>query len=211
MSHADQKSSLFGKPKASNASSSSASSTAKISATSTVSTPIVKPPSKTAGLATSTVAVAPVLSSAARLKKIEEAKEASELGMKALKTSVFQWSPDHLAAAPHFETSSNAYKIAGELKLARLMMLQSADSHEGSKCLGVAALTCVKAALIAHSMGKSDLASADYQRSAELWGINGELDKCSDMLSKAAKEVEEDKPCAALGLHKRGNFLLACY
>lgn len=126
--------------------------------------------------------------------------------MKCLKTTVFQWSPDHLAAAPHFESSSNAYKTAGELKLARLMMLQSADSHEGSKCLGVAALSCVKAALIGRAMGRSDLSSADYQRSAELWGINGDLDKCAEMLSKAAKEVEDDKPFMALGLHKRGNF-----
>lgn len=203
-----QKSSLFGKPKAAGAASSTASATAK-PATTTVSAPapIVKPVSKTACLTSATnkgVATASIMSPAARSRKIEEAKEESEIGMKCLKTSVFQWAPDHLAAAPHFESSSNAYKAAGELKLARLMMLQSADSNEGAKCLAAAAVTCVKAAVIAHSMERADFESADYQRSAELWGIMGDLDKCAEMLSKAGKVMEDDKPQIALDLHKRG-------
>jgi hypothetical protein len=206
MSHAAQKSSLFGKPKTTSATSSSGS-TSKVTTSPAVPAPVVKPLGKTACLTASTnkgVTALPVLSEGARAKKIEEAKENSDAGMKCLKTSVFQWSPDHLAAAPYFEYSSNAYKAAGELKLARLMMLQSADSHEASGCQAAAACSFVKAAVIAHTMDKYELSSADYVKSAELWGVSGDLDKCSEMLSKAAKELEDDNPPAALDLHKRG-------
>lgn len=205
----DQKSSLFGKPKASNASSSSAtaSATAKASTTSTASVAPPKAPGKTGGLTTaanSGVASAFVLSPAARARKIEEAKQESEIGMKCLQKTVFQWSPDHLGAAPHFEYSSNAYKAAGELKLARLMMLQSTESNKLSKCVASAALTAVKAAVIAHSMNRSDYASADYLLSAELWEQEGDINKSAEMISKAAIELEDDEPVKALALHTRG-------
>lgn len=209
MSHAAQKSSLFGKPKSSTNASSSSGSAPKITTSSAVPAPVVKPVSKTACLTASAnkgVAALPVLSEGARARKIEEAKENSEAGMKCLKTSVFQWSPDHLAAAPYFENSSNAYKAVGELKFARLMMLQSAESHDASGCQAAAACSFVKAAVIAHSMDKFELSSADYLKSAELWGVTGDLDKCAEMLSKAAKEVEDDNPQAALDLHKRGRI-----
>ena len=207
---AAQKSSLFGKPKGSSAASSSASATAKVAIVSPA--PIVsKPVGKTASLTSSTTTKSStsatmgiVLSPDARARKIDEAKEESAIGMKALKTTVFQWSPDHLAAAPHFEASSNAYKAAGEFKLARLMMLQSADSHEGAGCLAAAAVTCVKAAVIAQTMNRSDYSSSDYKRCAELWGMQGDLDKCAEMMAKAAKELVDDKPAEALELYKRG-------
>jgi hypothetical protein len=52
--------------------------------------------------------------------------------MKYLKTTLFQWAPDHLAAAPQFEKSADAYKAAGELTTARLMYVKAAESHYGS-------------------------------------------------------------------------------
>ena len=210
----DQKSSLFGKPKGvkgSSSSSNSVSTTAKPVTTSPTPVLVPKAPSKTASLTSATAGKsAPiskagiVLSPAARSKKIDEAKEESAIGMKNLKTSVFQWAPDHLAAAPHFEASSNAYKAAGELKLARLMMLQSADSHEGAGCPSAAAVTCIKSAVIAQTMGDLDLSSADYQRAAELYGINGDLDKCAEIMARAAKELVDYQPAKALELYMKG-------
>ena len=210
----DQKSSLFGKPKGvkgSSSSSTSVSTTAKPATTSPTPVLVPKAVGKTASLTASTAGKSTpiaktgiVLSPAARSKKIDEAKEESAIGMKNLKTSVFQWNPDHLAAAPHFEASSNAYKAAGELKLARLMMLQSADSHEGAGCPSAAAVTCIKSAVIAQSMGELDLSSADYQRAAELYGINGDLDKCAEIMARAAKELVDDQPAKALELYMKG-------
>lgn len=203
----DQKSSLFGKLKASNASSSSATATAKAYTTATASVAPPKAPGKTGGLTTATnsgVASAFVLSPAARARKIEEAEQESDIGMKCLQKTVFQWSPDHLGAAPHFEYSSNAYKAAGDLKLARLMMLKSTESNKCSKCVASAALTAVKAAVIAHSMNRPDYASADYLLSAELWEQEGDINKSAEMISKAAIELEDNEPVKALALHTRG-------
>ena len=208
----DQKSSLFGKPKGSAA---PPGQKASVTASSTADVPLPisapKVPGKTASLSANpsksvtNSSVGVVLSPAARARKVEEAKEESALGMKALKTSVFQWSPDHLAAAPHFESSSNAYKAAGEFELARLMMLQSAESHDAAGCTAAAAVTCVKAATISQFMNRTDLSSLDFQKSAEYWGIQGELDKCADLLSKAAKELVTDQPQQALALYIKGN------
>ena len=201
----DQKSSLFGKQKTSN---SSSSATTKASSTASIPTVPLKAASKTGALTTATnsgVASAYVLSPAARDRKIEEAKQESEIGMKCLQKTVFQWSPDHLSAAPHFEYSSNAYKAAGELKLARLMMLQSTESNKGAKCLAAAAMTAAKAAVIGHSMNRVDYASADYLLSAELWELEGDLNKSADMISKAAIELEDEEPLKALTLHTRGD------
>ena len=77
---------------------------------------------------TSTTTMTP----AAKSKKLEEAREYSEKGMKYLKTTIFQWAPDHLAAAPQFDKSADAYKAAGELTNARLMYVKAAESHYGS-------------------------------------------------------------------------------
>lgn len=87
--------------------------------------------STTTGIRTSTTSTAS-MTPAAKSKKLEEAREYSEKGMKYLKTTLFQWAPDHLAAAPQFEKSADAYKAAGELTNARLMYVKAAESHYGS-------------------------------------------------------------------------------
>jgi hypothetical protein len=185
--HSDQKNSLFGNAKGSKAPGVTTPSSSSLS--SSTSTQPLK--SKTVSLkATKTATTSTggiVLSPAVKARKIEEAKEESELGMKCLKKSVFQWSPDYLAAAPHFDISGNAYKAAGEFKMARLMFLQSADSHEGANCLAAAAVACVKAGAIAQAMNRNDLYADDLKRSAELYGVNGELDKCAEMTARAGK------------------------
>lgn len=84
----------------------------------------------------------PNISPAVKAKKIAEAQEYSAKGMAHLKTSVFQWSPDHLAAAGCFENSAKAYKAANELDLARLMMVKCADSNEECGCDGKSVYAC---------------------------------------------------------------------
>ena len=145
---------------------------------------------------------------AQKAKKIAEAQEYMEKATQALKKTIFSWKPDHLAAAPNFESAANSYKMAGELELAHSTMLQSVDSHEKAGTLAAAALTCVKAAQIAQMMERFDVASADWERSAELWGANGELDKCAETLAKAAKELVQVQPSQALALYKRACDLI---
>ena len=87
-------------------------------------------------------------------------------------------------------------------------MLQSVDSHEKADTLGAAALTCVKASQIAQAMGRYDLSSADLERSAELWGIHGDVDKCAETLAKAAKDMGNVNAAHALSLYKRACDLI---
>ena len=148
------------------------------------------------------------LTSTQKAKKLEEAKEFMDKAAQALKKTIFSWKPDHLAAAPQFEYAANAYKLAGELELARTTMLQSVDSHEKADTLGAAALTCVKASQIAQAMGRYDLSSADLERSAELWGIHGDIDKCAETLAKAAKDMGNVNASLALNLYKRACDLI---
>lgn len=132
MSLADSKSSLFGKAPSVPSKTGSA-------------TPISAGGGKKLE-AVSTIPISTSLSGASRAKKLEEAQEWSEKARKHLKTSVFQWSPDYLAAAPCFENASNAYKLIGEFDLARDCLVQSAEANEKAGCLGAASLTYSKIA-----------------------------------------------------------------
>ena len=63
-------------------------------------------------------------------KKIAEGKDLHERALKHLKTSLFQWSPDHVAAASTFAAAGKCYNSAGELEKAEEMFLLSAESHD---------------------------------------------------------------------------------
>lgn len=83
------------------------------------------------------------------LKKTEEARLLTEKALKYLQTSMFNWSPDYLGAAPCYEKVANIYKGLGELDKARDMYVQAASCHEKSDCPSAAALALVKACEIA--------------------------------------------------------------
>jgi tetratricopeptide (TPR) repeat protein len=146
---------------------------------------------KTTGMTSK--ATGTTISNEVKLKKINEAKEWSEKGMKFLKTSVFQWEPDHLAAAPCFEKSAAAYKAAGEDELARKLLLQSAISCEKSNTLSSGALALVKASEIAKSQGNIDYVIQDLEKAAELYGIDGKIDSCADIYFKIGKAIQGNK------------------
>ncbi len=100
--------------------------------------------------------IASSLSSTAKSKKIDEARDWNKRGLKHLQTSMFQWNPDHLAAAPCFENSSNAYKLAGELDLAKEMMQESGSANEAAGCLSAAAVSFGKAAQLCQAWISTD-------------------------------------------------------
>ena len=89
------------------------------------------------------------LSPAACEKKIAEGKELHERALKHLKTSLFQWSPDHVAAAPTLEAAGNCYNTAGELEQAQALYLLSADSHDKAGSAAACAQTLLKASKVA--------------------------------------------------------------
>lgn len=123
-------------------------------------------------------------------KKIQEARERSKQGMEALQTSLFKWTPDHLSAAAHFDSSAAAYSLAGEHSIAMEMYLQASASHSKAHCDSAAAVSAQKAADMALNMGEKAQAAKLYKDSSDLWALGGEVEKMGSALMLAAKAVE---------------------
>eukprot|EP00981_Chlorochromonas_danica_P002020 scaffold413_cov176-Ochromonas_danica.AAC.16 len=146
MSLSKNKESLFGsKGSTSGATSTAPKATATTAALSSNTSATSAGAGKTAGLTfkgvDSSSSQGPTMSLETRRKKIAEAREQSEKGMTALKTTLFQWKPDHLSAATYFERSADLYKVAGDLKNALLLNVQAAQSHEACGAMASTAVS----------------------------------------------------------------------
>lgn len=93
------------------------------------------------------------LSASACEKKIKEGKDLHERVLKHLKTSLFQWSPDHVAAAATLEAAANCYNVAGELQTAQELFLLAADSHDAAGSAAACAQTLLKASKVSKVNG----------------------------------------------------------
>lgn len=106
---------------------------------------------------------------------------------KHLETSLFQWSPDYLAAASFFERSAEAYKSVGDTANALSMYIEGAHANESCKAHAAAAVIFTKAA----QTTKDSLQAMElYLQSAEAWGIHGDLEKSAEANKKAALTIE---------------------
>ena len=120
-------------------------------------------------------------------KKSEEAKVFAQQAKKHLETSLFQWSPDYLAAASFFERSAEAYKSIDDTENAIKMYIESAHANESCKAHASAAVMFMKAAPLSKDSFK---AMELYLQSAEAWGIHGDLEKSAEASKKAALTIE---------------------
>lgn len=154
----------------------------------TTSSSVQTTASKTSGMSLKLPSSNPI-SNEEKRKKMEEARELSEKGMNALKTSLFQWSPDNLSASTYFERSANIYKQTGELKNAILNMLKAAECSEAVGTLASAAIARTKAGDWAKEKGNATKAIEYYEMAAYTWGLHGDLQKYGETLIKVAKEV----------------------
>jgi hypothetical protein len=213
MSLSNNKQALFGSNKAGAGPKPSGGSTnAPVStASATAPTPAAPPQSKTAGMTIgkSASSASTGLSAEARQKKMNEAHEYYVKGEENLKTSFFQWKPDHLSAASNFERCGDLYKAADQFKKAIKAYLLSADNYEKSNTLASAALNQLKAADLAKQMGDQAHAVEIILQSAETWALHGDTQKYGETLEKAAKEYELFDVSKAKELHFKGlSFLL---
>lgn len=141
MSLNDKKSQLFGKgPASSSATPNTLKNPIKISAAVTQSISMSKP---------SNPGITNSITSAQKKVVLEEARDWISKAAKYLETSIFQWTPDYLAAAPCYEKASNLYKGLGDLDKAVDFLVKSANCHEMAGVTTAAALSYSKAAQIA--------------------------------------------------------------
>lgn len=141
-------------------------------------------------------------------QRLNEAKQHLDKATEFLKTSVFKWSPDHLAAAPYFEKSAGCYAAAGENDLAKQMYLQAANSQQAADTNAAAAVTICKAAQISNSQGNKEECADLYEKAAASWASNGEIDKAGDCFIKAAKAVEDCNSARAWKCYKAASDIL---
>ena len=140
-------------------------------------------------------------------------------GTKRLEVTMFQWTPDHLAATSFFERASDAYKGAGDLLNARLQQVAAADSHEASGASAACAVALTKAAKLAldHSEIESDQqkpiplikeATRLYLRAAQSWGEHGDVFRAGECTFKAAVEIEDVNLAKSLEFYQRAITLV---
>ena len=120
-------------------------------------------------------------------KKSEEAKLLAQQAMKHMETSLFQWSPDYLAAASFFERSAEAYRSIGDTDNALNMYIEGAHANESCKAHAAAAVMYSKAA---QNIKDPTKAMELYLQSAEAWGIHGDLEKSAEANKRAALIIE---------------------
>jgi len=145
-----------------------------------------------------------------KAKKLAEAKEFRDQAAKLLETSMFNWNPDYLAAAPLYDRASAIYKGIGDLELAREMMIQAAVTHKNANCLTAAALAYTKASPIAQSQGRYDLSGTYLEQASELYAISGDIDRGAEFAHKAATELERVSPNRALALYEKCKSIYLC-
>ena len=142
------------------------------------------------------------LSPEMRAIKVTEAEDCVSKGNEYLKTSIFQWNPDHMGAAGYFEKASNAYKALGDVDRAYEMIIQTGKCHEGYGSLQSAANSLMSAAKLTLSMPNTKGIQA-YIDAADLWGQCGDIDRTAECYALAAAQSEETDVPKAIELHQR--------
>ena len=139
----------------------------------------------------------PQNSLANKQKKLDEATMLAQQGRKHLETSLFQWSPDYLAASSYFERSAEAYKSIGDMENALSMYIESAHANQSCKTYAASAVMFSKAAQCTKNEYK---AMELYLQAAEAWGIHGDIEKSAESYKKAAIIIEPNDHSKSLEL-----------
>jgi tetratricopeptide (TPR) repeat protein len=125
------------------------------------------------------------------MKKIEEANALMKEGEKLITKTLFRWKPDWESACTLFEKAANLYKNAKSYNLAKEAFKKASLAQYNSDIIFTAAKDLESAA----SMAKEDNQLAEaielYEKAAQYFMEDGNSEKASENLIKAAKIVEE--------------------
>ncbi|EGD74116.1 hypothetical protein PTSG_06126 [Salpingoeca rosetta] len=128
--------------------------------------------------------------------KAAEAMKHLEAGEKALKTSMFKWTPEYDIAAGEFEKAGLNFKIAKDYKNAVHAYRRAAECHAHPKCSSTpfhAGKALESAASCAKDMKDPKLSIELIKESAQNYRLTGKnLSACS-VLEKAAQQCEQQK------------------
>ena len=127
--------------------------------------------------------------------KTDEAQKLVAEAEAYLKTSVFQWQPDYMGAAPKFEGAGNSYRAAGSMVLAHDTMVRCSQAYSSYGSHSSAANAMQNAAKMNTDPRKH---FEDMLTAADLWGQHGDLTRMAQMYvgaaeSEGAMETEKDE------------------
>ncbi|XP_065641648.1 gamma-soluble NSF attachment protein isoform X2 [Hydra vulgaris] len=121
-------------------------------------------------------------------KALNHVKEAE----KALKTSLFKWTPDFDTAANEYTKAATSFKSASSMEQAKECYIKAADMHEKLNSL------LVQAAGIANELKQSNITIELMERACILYQQHGALDTAALTLVKAGKMCESTLPNKAV-------------
>ena len=110
----------------------------------------------------------------------------------ALKTGLFNWTPDYLLAGPKFEQAAQQLRATGRVEEAVKAYERAAECHVKPGAAGwEAAARCVENAgrALAHA-GQQDKAAGMYVREAGVYMENGVPERAMEALGRAAQACE---------------------
>ncbi|XP_065676647.1 gamma-soluble NSF attachment protein isoform X4 [Hydra vulgaris] len=127
-------------------------------------------------------------------KALNHVKEAE----KALKTSLFKWTPDFDTAANEYTKAATSFKSASSMEQAKECYIKAADMHEKLNSLFHSAKLLVQAAGIANELKQSNITIELMDRACILYQQHGALDTAVLTLVKGGKMCESTLPNKAV-------------
>lgn len=118
----------------------------------------------------------------------EEARSYKKKGDDSLKTSLFQWKPDYLAASMYYENAAKNFKKINEFNDAIEMFEKCALNSNLAGIYSTAALAMTEVAVF-QSESNPKKAVESYIKASDYWMKEGSMNKYSEAYFNAAKLV----------------------
>lgn len=126
--------------------------------------------------------------------KLNEALSHMKLAEKALKTSMFKWSPDYDTAASEYTKAATNFKLGGSPSQSKEAYVKAAEVQEKLGALFHSAKLLTQAAGISSDLNDMEEAVRLMEKACFLYREHGSPDTAASTISKAAKMCEAKLP-----------------
>mmetsp|Transcript_21211 Transcript_21211/g.49796 ORF Transcript_21211/g.49796 Transcript_21211/m.49796 type:complete len:317 (+) Transcript_21211:22-972(+) len=120
-------------------------------------------------------------------ERMAEADKLMKSGDKAVKKTLFKWTPDWDTAAANYDKAGGIYRVANEMDKACYAYEKAADAHYKNNIMGFAARALENVASIKRDQKQYEASADFYKKCSDIFVLNESYDKGSECLVKAAK------------------------
>jgi tetratricopeptide (TPR) repeat protein len=132
--------------------------------------------------------------------KVRQGDELMKEGDKCGRTSLFKWTPDWEGAFLAYEKAALCYKVAKEQDRCKQAHLKAADAQYRCNLIHGAAKNFEAAGHCAREQRNYEEAVQHLRRAASLYAENGTVEKAAEVLTQAARSLEDTNADAAADL-----------